>query len=167
MQKLSDKFAGEKQSIQQTKTEWSRLLTEEMKVREAIQMELQSRIEKAKEEIRNLKNILVVPRRHFQYLEKMKYEDIVTKKKKLDRKAVRSLKNGRIGHGYRSTISRNITPRKDAILETNFSQDSILPSIPKASYMNHIHSNPKFNLSLSPGRTLADSSKVSKLSLFL
>ena len=77
---MSD-FIREKSQLEEKNQDWQKVLLEEIKVREAIQVLLLAREHKAKEEIKTLKKIIMIPRAHFKYLEKMKYDEILSSKK--------------------------------------------------------------------------------------
>ena len=77
---MSD-FIREKAQLEEKNEDWQKILLEEIKIREAIQVLLLSREYKAKEEIKTLKKIIMIPRAHFKFLEKMKYDEILNSQK--------------------------------------------------------------------------------------
>ena len=75
--KLEEEYGKEKQMI-----------VEELRLNEVINKQLQSTVDKLKQELKEIKQILKVPRLHFKYLERMQYEDIVQQRKELEASGV-------------------------------------------------------------------------------
>ena len=60
------------------------MLKDELRVNEALNKQLASQVEKLKEELKEVKQIIKVPRMHFKYLEKLEYEGLLKKRKDLE-----------------------------------------------------------------------------------
>ena len=72
MQQWLSDFIREKSLLQQKNDSFNKIWVEELRIREAIEIQLLQREKKMKEEIATLKNVIKIPRAHFKYLEKMK-----------------------------------------------------------------------------------------------
>ena len=62
------------------------LLTEELRVNEVLKEQLQSGQEKLRQELKELKKIIKIPRMHFKYLEKLEYDEILAQWKQIEEK---------------------------------------------------------------------------------
>ncbi len=60
------------------------MLQDELRVNEIINKQMQGQVDKLKQELKEVKSIIKVPRLHFKYLEKLEFEDIVNQKKELE-----------------------------------------------------------------------------------
>ena len=53
------------------------MLQDELRVNEIINKQMQVQVDKLKQELKEVKQIIKVPRMHFKYLEKLEFEDII------------------------------------------------------------------------------------------
>jgi hypothetical protein len=53
------------------------LMTEELRVSEVIRRQQEDTVAKLLEELKEIKQVLKVPRLHFKYLEKLEYDELV------------------------------------------------------------------------------------------
>ena len=60
------------------------LLAEELRLNEAIQKQQQGQIAKLLSELKEVKQVLKVPRMHFKYLEQMGYDQLVEQRKEIE-----------------------------------------------------------------------------------
>ena len=60
------------------------MLRDELRVNEALNKQQANQVEKLKEELREVKQIIKVPRLHFKYLEKLEYEGLLKQRRELE-----------------------------------------------------------------------------------
>jgi ribosome-binding factor A len=60
------------------------ILSEELRLNEVIKQQLQASADKLRQELKELKNIIKIPRLHFKYLEKLEYDEIITQLKDIE-----------------------------------------------------------------------------------
>lgn len=82
---MSDFFQEKKQMEQQYEKEKTMLL-EELKLNQQIYESLAHQKEKLLQELREVKQIIKVPRMHFKYLEKMQYNDLMNQMNEISQK---------------------------------------------------------------------------------
>lgn len=70
-------------------------LTGELRVNEALTGQLTAQIDKMREELRECKQIIKVPRIHYKYLERLEYEKLLAVKREVNGETMMTTKNER------------------------------------------------------------------------
>ncbi len=74
---LKDAAAYERKHLEEELGIEKQMLRDELRVNEALNKQQANQVEKLKEELREVKQIIKVPRLHFKYLEKLEYEGLL------------------------------------------------------------------------------------------
>ena len=81
---LQDAAAYERKRLEDELGHEKQMLKDELRVNEALTKQLHSQVSKLKEELKEVKQIIKVPRMHFKYLEKLEYEGLVKRLREVD-----------------------------------------------------------------------------------
>lgn len=76
--------ANERKRLEDQLGKQNQMLSEELRVNEILNGQLQITVEKLKQELKEVKLIIKVPRMHFKYLERLEFDDLVNQRKEFE-----------------------------------------------------------------------------------
>eukprot|EP00347_Sterkiella_histriomuscorum_P011268 403373102 len=86
IKQMFEDFFQEKQKMEDETSKEKNMLQEELRVNDIIKDQLAQGQEKLRQELKELKRIIKIPRMHFKYLEKLEYDEILTQVKEIEEK---------------------------------------------------------------------------------
>lgn len=81
---MFEDFFHEKMKLEEEHNNQKNMLQEELRLNEVIKEQLQQGQDKLRQELKELKRIIKIPRMHFKYLEKLEYDEIMGQMKELE-----------------------------------------------------------------------------------
>eukprot|EP00347_Sterkiella_histriomuscorum_P009793 403339870 len=86
IKQMFEDFFQEKQKMEDETSKEKNMLQEELRVNDIIKDQLAQGQDKLRQELKELKRIIKIPRMHFKYLEKLEYDEILTQVKEIEEK---------------------------------------------------------------------------------
>ncbi|CDW84153.1 UNKNOWN [Stylonychia lemnae] len=88
IKQMFEDFFSEKSKMEEEALKEKTILQEELRLNDIIKEQLQQGQDKLRQELKELKRIIKIPRMHFKYLEKLEYDEILNQMKEIEEKQV-------------------------------------------------------------------------------
>jgi hypothetical protein len=121
---MQDEYRDEKKQTNQKFNDYKEIVEQEIGVKDAIFREYKVRDDKFKEEMGKLKEIILIPRKHFKYMEKLKFDELLDKKKLLDKGQLDTIRehsqSDRLKRNSKMSETTNTTGQRDSVNSLKF-----------------------------------------------